>query len=219
MHFSYYTTLILASSIVIPAIIGVVRFKYIAARYRPFLYLIWAGCLNEIVSVYCAFRFHNNIASNVAYSLIESFLLLWLFQRLKLFGGKTWLLYSLALIFFCIWLFESFLANRFGSQFSVYFDVVYSFCVVLLSIRAINQLLTAETEILKNPTFLICIGFVIFFSYEIIERVFWIYGLENSLVFKQSVQAILFLTNFFTNLLFGLAVLWMKKKQGFIRQF
>ena len=219
MQLSYYTVLLLSASILIPAIIGVIRLKEVGFKYRPFIYLIWVGAINEVVCTYCAYKFHNNIIPYVIYSLLECFFLLWLFKRLNVFGKKHWVLYNLAIIFFCIWLFENFFSHRFGERFTYYFDIIYSFSVVLLSIHALNHVLATETEILKNPTFLICIGFIIFFSYEIIEIVFWMFGLANSAAFRKSVQTILFLTNFLTNLIFGLAVLWMKKKQGFTRQF
>jgi len=96
---------------------------------------------------------------------------------------------------------------------------MYSFCVVLLGIRVINDLLFTERDLLKNPTFLICIGIIIFFTYQIIEEMFWLYGLKESAIFRQNIQSILMIINLLSNLIYALAILWMRKRQAFTLQF
>jgi hypothetical protein len=97
--------------------------------------------------------------------------------------------------------------------------MVYAFSVVLLSISAINDLLFTEKELLKNPTFLICSGVIIYFTYKIMDRMFGLYGLKNSTDFRRSVQTILVFVNCSTNIIYALAVMWMRKKQPFKFQF
>lgn len=219
MHFSFTVAAILSLSVLIAGVIALFRFANIGRVYRPFIYLIWLGCLNELLSIYFALSHHNNIINNIIYSLCESLLLLWFFKNLKIFKTKKYLLYFLAFFFITVWIAETFFSSRFGTRFSYYFDITYSFCIVLLSIRAINDLLFSETDLLKNPVFLICIGLIIFFTYVIIEELFWLYGLKNSRIFRQNVQAILMIVNLLSNLIYALAVLWMHKRQAFTLQF
>lgn len=218
MSFSYTTVVILSYSIFISGIIGAVRFNQIRDIYKPFIYLIWIGCFNESLSTYLALNHHYTIINGAIYSLCESLLLLWFFRLVGAIRSKAFL-FSLAVIFVSIWIIENVFANQFGATFSNYSDITYSFCIVLLSIRAINNLLFTERVLLKNPTFLICIGLIIFFTYEIMERSFRIYGLKNSTAFQHNVQGILILVNLLSNLIYALAVLWMRKRQAFTMQF
>lgn len=219
MHFSYTTAAILSLSIFFAGIIGIFKFHQIRSTYRPFIYLIWIGCFNESLGIYLALHRHYTIINGVIYALCESLLLLWFFKNLGVFKRNKYLLYSLFFLFVVVWIAENFFNSHFGARFNLYFDIFYSFCVVLLSLRVLNDLLFVERELLKNPTFLICVGLIIFFTYEIIERLFWLYGLENSDNFVRSVQSILMIINLLTNLIYALAVLWMRKRQTFTLQF
>jgi len=218
MQFNYYTTLILSSSILIPAIIAIFRYNQISSVYRPFIYLIWIGCLAEILGAYFAYVYQNNAAVGAIYRLCESLFLLWFFSKLGIFNNHKSLLYFLTLVFIIIWFAEVFFSKSF-SNFTFYFDMAYALTIVLLSIRSVNDLLFVEKDLLRNPTFLICVGLIIFFTYQIIQRMFGLYGLKDSLDFRRNVQRILSIINCLTNLIYALAVLWMRKRQPFKFQF
>lgn len=220
MHISYYTTVVLAFSIFISGIIAIIRFKQIPEKYRPFIYLIWIGCINEVIGLYLALKYHNNLICSMIYTLVESLFFLWFFKRLGLFEGRyrKWL-YFLAVLFVFIWIANSFFTDSFKSQIVYYFDIIYAFCLVILSIRVINNLLFTERDLVKNPAFLISIGLIIFFTYQIIQRMFGLAGLKNSYTFQMNVQQLLYIINFLVNLIFALAVSWMRKKQPFVLRF
>jgi hypothetical protein len=205
-------------SIFIAGLIGAIKFHQIRNIYKPFIYLIWVGCFNELLSSYLINNGNYTIINSSIYGLCEVLFLLWFFRKLGVLKNNA-LHYSLIALFVTVWVIESFFANEFGTQFTSYSDIVYSFTVVLCSIRAINDLLFTERDLLKNPTFLICMGLIIFFTYEIVERTFRIYGLKNSLDFRRNVQNILVIINFLTNLIYGLAVLWMRKREAFTLRF
>lgn len=219
MHWSYTITLILAFSILIPAIIGLFRFAQIQDIYRPFIFLLWIGCATEVLSVYFAYRYRNNLAISTIYTLSESLLLLWFFTKLGVFKNRKRPVYILGSVFVIIWIIDNFSTGAFGSRFSFYFDTIYAVVIVLLSVKAINSVLFTEKKIIKNPTFLICTALVIFFTYQIIQRMFGLFGLKDSFEFRSSVQRILQLVNFFTNIIFALAVLAMRKKKPFAFEF
>lgn len=219
MYFNYYTAVLMSYSILFPGILAVIKFNGIRDIYRPFVYLTWIGCTNEVISNYCALRFHNNIPNNIVYNFTESFFLLWFFKGLNIFEGRKHFFYFLILLFIVVWFSEAFFANPFGTHYTSYFDAVYAFCIVMFSVDVINRLLLTETDVLKNPVFLICVTLIIFFSFQIVERMFWVYGLKNSVEFRRSVQSIMIVVNFFSNFIYGLSVLWMQKRRAFTLQF
>jgi hypothetical protein len=218
MQLSYTTVLILSFSGYVVGIIGLIKFNQIRDVYRPFIYLIWIGCVADALSLYFALAYRNNLAVGTVYRLCESLFLLWFFNRLGVFKNHKQL-YSLGGIFIIIWVVDNFFNSRFNVRVTYFFDVIYALSIVLLSISVINQLLFTEKELLKNPTFLICAGLIIYFTYKIIERLFGLYGLKSSMDFRRSVQTILLLINCFANLIYALAVVWMRKRQPFTLKF
>lgn len=211
--------MILSLSILIAGIIGIVRFTQIRDIYRPFVYLVWIACAAETLNIYLAYAFHNNLAVGVVYNICESLFLLWFFNKLGIFKNHKTILYLLIGFFVLVWLADVLLSSRVNQRITYYFDIVYAFTVVLLSIRAINDLLFTEKELLKNPTFLICMGLIIFFTYQIIQRMFGLYGLKDSAEFRRSVQRIMAIINCLANLIYAVAILWMRKRQPFRFQF
>jgi hypothetical protein len=219
MYLSYTMVIIFSFSIFVSGVIGVFRFNQISSKYKPFIYLIWIGCLNEMANFYLPRLGYYSFINSDIYELCESLLLLWFFKRLGVFGGKKTVLFFLVVLFVSIWVLETFFTNKFGTSFTYYFNLVYFFFVVLFSIWAINNLLFTERVLLKNPTFLICIGLIVFFTYGIIERMFMLYGLQVSASFNHNLQNIRILSNLLTNLIFAFAVLWMHKREAFTLQF
>lgn len=215
---SFELSAILSFSIFIAGMIAVFRFSNIGEVYHPFIYLIWIGCINETVSYFLIINHNNSILNSIIYGLCESLLLLWFYYNLGVFKRNIFL-YALVFLFVVIWFIESFLSKRFGSNFNSVFSIAYSLSVVLLGINSINKILLREREILKNPAFLICIGIVIFFTYKVVVEMFWLYGLRESKMFRINVLIILLFINLLCNLIYALAILWMKKKQAFTLQF
>jgi hypothetical protein len=213
MQLSYIARTVLAFSIFIAGTIGAVKFNRIRDVYRPFIYLIWIGCVAEVLGTYCAYVYRNNLAVGAIYRFCESLFLLWFFNGLGIFKNYSKVLYSLIGVFFIIWIGDNFMYSHLSTRYTYYFDMVYSFSIVLLSITAINDLLFTEKELLKNPVFLICSGLIIYFTYKIMDRMFGLFGLKNSADFKGSVTAILALINCFTNLIYAFAVAQMQKRQ------
>ncbi len=97
-----------------------------------------------------------------------------------------------------------------------YFRVMYAFVIVLLSIQTIyTQLVLEKRNILMNSIFLICSGFIIYYTYNVIVGLFWLYGLNASIEFQISIINIMIFINCFVNLIYALAVVWMPTKHRF----
>ncbi len=216
---NYDLLFILSFSVLIAAAIAIFKFANIRQSFYPFIYLIWLASFNELVSYFLIRNGMYNVVNSNIYCLLESLLLLWFFRNIGNFKKFHKLPYLLGFLFIVSWVVENFFINSIEKQYSSWFILIYSFPVVLMSINAINTLLFKEKELLTNPLFLICIGFIVFFTYRIVVEVFWMYGLLASSNFAVSVYHILSFVNLLSNLIYALAILWMKKKHAFTLQF
>lgn len=202
-------------SIGIAAIVAIFKFKKAASSFLPFFIFIWLGFANEVLSYFTAHYLRNTNVNNNIYVLLESLLLLWQFTCWRLFDSNRLLPKILAAAFVLFWIAECFI---FADILYVagYFRVFYSFVIVLLSISMMNQLITSERgNLLKNAAFIICIAFVIFFTYKILIEIFYIYGLFTSnREFRLRVFNIMRYINLFCNLVYAAALLWVPKKSS-----
>lgn len=202
-------------SIAIPGIIGLIRYRQINQAYYPFLYLIWVGSLNEILSFILIKNGKTNATTLNMYYLIESWLILYQFNAWKFFVGLKKLFFALLAFLSLFWVAET-VVFRSMKAFASYFIIVHSFTIVLLSIFMINFLIAKEKKkMLKNAIFLICLGFIFYFTYAVLVEAFYLYGVSSSVAFQRAVISIMVVINLITNLLFAFAVLWMPKKQKF----
>ncbi len=206
-------------SIIIGAIIGCIRWNRIHPAYHPFLFLIWTGTINEIISTSLVLSGYYNIVPFNIYNLVESLLATWLFFRWHLFDGKPKLYHVLLLTFSVAWLLDIIFISGF-THFNSYFRIFYSFVLILMSINMINRMLFKErVNFLRNPIFLICSGFIIFYTLTVLTEAFYVYGLKLSLAFQANITYILMSTNLFCNLIYALAILWMPRRQAFSLQY
>jgi len=196
----------------VPAVIALLRFRRIGMNYYPFIILLWIGACNEIITHYVATR-NNAINSNI-YTLLEGLLILTFFSRLKLFDNNP-LFYRLLLVLMVVWwIIEAVLVNP-AKVFLSHYIIGHSLVIALLSVQMISRLVGQHIKNLwKQPVFLICFCFVIYFTYAILVEIFWKYNLFSS-SFKANVQLIMSIINIITNLVFALAILWIPKRQEY----
>jgi hypothetical protein len=160
---------------------------------------------------------HSNIINYNIFSLIEALLITWQFKNWKLFNKLSFLLILTGLVI--TWAIEVFFISSIH-VFASYFIIIYSFIIVLMSISILNMLIIKEQgHLLKNSIFLICISFIVYFTYAVIVEIFLLYGINESEKFMINVYAILVYINLFVNLLFALAILWMPTRQIFTTPF
>ncbi|MBN8782733.1 MAG: hypothetical protein ABS85_15725 [Sphingobacteriales bacterium SCN 48-20] len=203
-------------SIAIGVVIGWVRFRKTDPAFLPFLLLLTAGLLNELTGLFVMLRGQNNSVNYNIYSLAEPILITWQFHRWKLFNGRNWLYFLLQSTYVLVWAAEYALATE-SHLFNSYFQILYSFAIVVMSIMMINRLLFSVTRSLfTDATFLICMGLVLYFLYAILLEAFWLYGLNKSRVFQLRIYYLMSYINLFTNIIFALATLWMPLKRRYI---
>jgi len=205
--------LILTFSIIIPVVISWIRFKQINPAYYPFIFCLWLGLINEIVSYIASKITHSNAVNSNIYGLLESFLITWQFYTWKLFHRFKPLFTIILCLLAAVWIVENFIISSITS-FNSYFIIIYSFIIVLMSISVLNMLLVRERKfLLTNPIFLLCITFIIYYTYNALVETFWVYGASKE--FRIRIHRIEEFMNVFANIVYSLAIIWMPTKHRF----
>jgi hypothetical protein len=203
---NYYVGLAFGSSILIGATIGAVRARKMDTAYYPFLALIWIATLNEIASFILALTIRDSSASFNTYVLFEGPLVAWQFQRWRLFDRHPARFYLLVLFFVVLWVGERTLLSD-TERFASICIIVHAFAIVMMSIDMINVLVVKERhKLIRDATFLICMGFIIYYGFTVLTEIFYFYGLNKSPEIRRTMTAIMHCINLFVNLIFAIAI-------------
>jgi len=211
---NYTISEIFSYVVLIPALICLFKWRIMGPEYRPFaIYL--AGCfLAEIAGTICINRWRSNIVPSTIFLIVEVLLIIWIFHSWGLFRSRRVFHF---LVGACIFLFmlERIFIFPFLT-FDSYVGVGFSLLIALMSISMINRLIVAEkTLLLRNPKFLACMALILFFTYDILVEVFWLYGLDKSGPFRVKVYHILVYINLISNLLYILVGIWIPRKHAY----
>ena len=206
---------LLSFCIIIPVIIGFARFSKINRAYYPFIFCILLGLVNEVLSYCLVLSGHYNTVNCNIFMLLESLLLLWQFKNWGLFQKNKILLPVIVAVLVSTWVLENFIFFKI-THYSSYFLITYSFLISFMSISIINRLIITERKrLVKNPTFILCVAFVMYYMFSVLSEAFWIYGLNEKQDFSGKIHRISILTNFIAILFYTVAILWMPSKQKF----
>jgi len=202
---------ILSLSILIPMIIGLVRYGLIPVSYRPLLYLLFIGFINEMVCYFFFYNSSNALPTNI-YFLCEFLLYALQFRKWKNILRNNWLFKSLVFGMSALWFTENIVFQKI-IIFSPLFQVCYSFMLVLIAVNQLNWLIVNEkSNIITNPIFIICIAIIIFFSYKVLTEVFYYYA--QSLI-KNNIFVIEECLNVAYNVLLAIAIICIPRKRDF----
>jgi hypothetical protein len=197
-------------------LVGLIRFSKMDSRYHPFIFLVWIGCINEMLSFVLVHQGKFTIVNSNIYVLLESLLTCWFFKRMHIFKRAPWLFWITIFCLIFLWSVENLLLYS-VTHYSIYFRIFYSSLIVLLSIVLVNLFLLTEYQpVIRNGGFIICTGFITYFLFMVLVNSFWLYGLTGSKSFLLYVSKILVYVNLFTNLIYALAILWIPKKQPYL---
>lgn len=215
----YWLTIGLNFLITIPAVTALVRFKKIHPKYYLFIYLIWTGVVNECISRYCVSHTGTNVINSNIYCLIEALAIIGIYYQWNLFGEKRNLFVVLIISVAAFWFIDVLFIESLR-VFISYFIISYSFLVTILSIAFLNRLLVFEKKSLfKNPEFIICLCFIVFYTLNVITEVSFLYGDRLSRSFSMSVHNIFTITNLLVNIFFTYAIICMPRKIRFTMQY
>ena len=212
---NYYWMNVLACTIFIPALVGLIRLRKINVMYYPFILLLWIGGVNEVISYFTAKYFQNTAPNTNIYGLLETLLILWQFKRWEGFGRLPKLFPLLVLFVSALWVVENFITDSFYN-FNSYFTVSSAVIIVFASIIMVNKILINERKgLLKNPIFIICICFIVSYAYGGIIEILWDYGVQVNDALSINIYNILIFINLFVYIVYSYAILCMRKKLRF----
>ena len=210
---NYFLLIFFNYSIIIAAIIAIVRFKTIMADYYPFVFFIWLGLFNEILSLFLIYSYQSNAANSNVYVLLEYMILLLQFYKWNNKGIKKY--YGLAVIGIAVWITDNFIINTLSQNNSI-FRVFYSFVILFFSIDQLNKLLVFEYgNLLKHPIFIACITFVFYYGFNVFVESFNMVHLGLNPAILRNLWIILYFVNGTANLLYAIAVLCIPTKIKF----
>ena len=216
---NYWQVIIFSASIWIAAIIGWIRLSRLIPEYWPFLLCISIASLNEVISFIFTRYGHHTVINNNIYVLLESLFITWQFKNWGIFNRYKKIFFIILSFFIILWMSENFTSTG-QPRIHFYFRVAYSFSIVIMSIHINNLLIvTYSRKLLKSPVFLICTGFIIYFTYKILVEAFWYYGLHASRDFRIHVYLLLTWINLIVNFIYAVALLWIPKKPHHIMLF
>jgi hypothetical protein len=212
MH-GFLLNIVLNYSIAIAALVAAIRFKFIYRDFKPFIFLIWLGVLNETISlVLIYYRGYNTINSNI-YVLFESIIIFYQFYIWQAVS-RHWY-YCLIVIALTVWAVDNIIWHRIWGNNSV-FRIAYSFMVIGCSLKQVNKLLITErTSLIRNAVFLICTAFLMYYSCKAFVEVFNAWHLSVSQAFSRQLFTILYFADFLSNIIYATAIVCIPRKQVF----
>lgn len=207
---------LLSLSVLVPILAGLIRFRRIGKSYQPFFIFLLAGLATEVISS-CIIDNKPTSNANVVNvdALLEWILIFWQFRVWGFFRTKKYVSYVILLLPCTVWITENLILGR-GNDFSPYFRFFYSFLIVLLSVNKINFMITHDNRnLLGHPDLLICIGFIIYFIYDIVYE--WAYqsSLLGATYITSSIIFLFAYINALTNIIFAIALLRIAAPEKF----
>lgn len=208
-------------SIIIPAIIGWIRYHKISPAYFPSLLYIWLGTFNELLSfVIVNILYQYNIFNFNLFLLVEALLITWQLSKWGLYGHNVKVRNFIYCFFSVVWLLENLFISGFYLGFNSYFRIVSASIIVFMSIAMLNQVLVKEKKSLtRNSIFIICCILIIQSTYALLTELFIVYGVNMNDFFSTNVYRIFNFVNFACNILFAYAIWYMPKRQAFTLQY
>jgi hypothetical protein len=201
--------------VIIPLIVGLIRYSRTVASYQPFLLLLALACMSETISFICieVLKGSNAVPSNL-YGFAECIVILYQFYVWGFLKRKRTLFIVLVTGLTLGWLTENVFLGKIET-FSPVFRVSYAFITVLLSINEINYLIVQDNKnLLRNSKFLICLGFIIIFIYQILyEGTMFFLGPLSP--FALTEVCMFNYINAFVNLIYAIAVLLIPVKASY----
>ena len=207
----YEMTKFFSASILISALIGIFKARRVDTQYLPFIVLLCAGCVSEMIGYYLVdVKKGSNAVSYNLYCFAEATLLLWQFYRWKVVRQRTATV--VAVLFTLWWEMENLVVSSVTEMNST-FIIGYSILVIYWSILLIvNMLFNESYRIWRNPKFIISCCLLVYFIVTTMIELFWFFHINEIAVFKKNIYEIQVFLNLLVNLLFIPAVIWMPRK-------
>jgi hypothetical protein len=173
--------------------------------------------LNEALSFGMIYTIGTNAVNANIYVLLEYLLLLLQFYKWCNTLKKACI--ALALFGILVWVGDNFILNTIQNN-NALFRIFYSSVIFLLSIIQLNNTITGEHKSLsKNAIFLLCTTFLVYYSCKAFVEVVNLFVVQQNSLFNLNIFMILDVANFFSYIIYTIAILCIPGKQEFIMQY
>jgi hypothetical protein len=177
---SYFTVLI-------PLLTAILVVRKISKEYYFFLYFIFLIGICDLTLAFLHSLFPKSYARVYVLNiniLIESLILLLIYNRFALFKNNKKLLLLFFICFIIAWICETIFFSNFRHA-NNYFVFYYNFVAGMLTIKMINNVAEAsKIPLYQNPKFILCAGFIVYYFGEIIPGIFLLSFFKASISFK-----------------------------------
>lgn len=211
----YQVAAILGFSIVVASVLGMFRYKKVSADYYPFFFILWLAAINHVLSIVMVEYFQSNAINANLYVLVESVLYIEFFRRTRLFKKESFLPLILIFLLIAVWVTDNIIVHQITRPNAGY-RIVSSFLLLVLAVEQVVRLIPSIRErLFKNAVFCICLGMILYFSFKACIEVFFLIQKDISVSLQIKIYALLVYLNFFVNLFFAWAVLWIPRKKPY----
>ncbi|MDB5229666.1 MAG: hypothetical protein JWN76_471 [Chitinophagaceae bacterium] len=199
---------------IFPFILALVYFRMSPDAYRPFFFLVWLGALNDWFSFLLFHYFHTaNFINSGIYALFDFLLIIWLFHNWN--KRKSKMIFYLGIAGVVIWAVDNLVMHSLR-QINSLFRVYYALIIIYLVILEITEFVfTRRINLLKDSRFIICCGFLFFYSFRAFFETFYLIKLPLSNEFYAGLFYILVAVNAVCNLIYAYAILCLKQKEKY----
>jgi hypothetical protein len=194
-------------------VIGLIKYKKIHNKHKPFILLLAlyaATEMSSLILINLNLGFYLTFLMNifVLFDFIFLFVILSTWTRSKIERTDFLIIFP----FFLLWVWDNFFFSRLSVTNSI-FRIGYSLMICIKSISLINkQLMRIDRNVIKNPFFIIGATLLLFFTYKsIYETIYFIYLNLNKEISYWSFYVLVFV-NILSYILFIIAILCMEKK-------
>lgn len=208
--------LLMSLTVAFPAIAGLIRLRRIESMYYPFLIYLFVSLFNELL----VGLFLKNASRDTRtldwqlFNLFEAIILFLQFYAWRVFTRFKTLFVTIFILLVCGWIVENFVTSD-VFKFNPVFLICYSFVLVLLSVQTVNHIVVNENRspLHRNAMFIICVALVVYFIYNIFVFTLLAKGISrtNKILMAQVFEIRVYI-NAVTNILFGIAVLFIPEK-------
>lgn len=198
-------------SIIFPAIVGSIKLMY-NKNILPLVICFYLGTITTLIFYFVKDPLLKNVFANI-YVLIEYILILLQLSKWGIFKNNLYLNSLLSLGLVC-WLLSTINLNELGIR-NAKFRLFYSFIITICSIDLINKIAFEKMTLLKDYRFLITLGFIIFYLYNILVEGLCMSHLNFTDRLIINIFNIKGYLNFTINLLYTFALLCIPKNKTF----
>lgn len=197
----------------IPLAIGLIKYKNIHYKYKPFVLILALYTATEISGL---ILINLNRGAYLTFLMNIFVLLDFIFLFIIL---STWTKnkiertdFIIIFLFVLLWIWDNFFFSKLSVTNSI-FRIGYSLIICIKSIRLINkQLMRIDSNFIKNPFFIIGVTLLLFFTYKSIYETIYFVNLNQNKEISYLAFYVLVFVNFLSYLLFTIAILCMEKK-------